>query len=59
MQTDEKRQGVTITAKVNLTAAKTTLTATRENLAAAMSPGIKWREDKAELARYNKNLVSL
>ena len=42
-------------AKVNIATMKTTLTAARENLAAIVSLGIKWREDKAELARCNEN----
>ena len=47
MQTDEKRQGVALAVKVNLTATKVILTA-------AVSLRIKWREDKVELACYNK-----
>ena len=58
MQTDKSRQEVVAAAKEYLAAAKTTLTATRENLIRAVNPRIKWRQEKAELARCSENTHS-
>ena len=47
------------TTKVNLATVKTTVIVARENLNAAVNPRVKWREQKADLARCSKNLFSL
>ena len=54
MQPDKKRQGVAAAPKVNLAAAKIIIAAARENLTVTVSPGIKWREDKAEVAHCSE-----
>ena len=48
MQTDESRQEVLTTAKVNLAVANTTLTV-------VVNLRIKWRQEQSDLARCNEN----